>query len=165
LKNYNAFYEEIYGILGDKTPLRTDCGVLCGKSCCKGDENTGMMLFPHEESTLKTIETERGALAVCDGLCNRHNRPLSCRIFPFFPLLGDDGKITVGIDMRAYRLCPLAENSDKIRFDKSFIKAVRKVGRLLQKDCECEEVLKKTTKEIKELEKLFGKSPTFSKRI
>mgnify|MGYP006909836008 CR=1 FL=1 len=36
--------------LSDLTPLLTDCGRLCGFACCKGDEQTGMLLFPGEEA-------------------------------------------------------------------------------------------------------------------
>ncbi len=38
--------------LSDLTPLLTDCGRLCGVACCKGDEQTGMLLFPGEEALL-----------------------------------------------------------------------------------------------------------------
>ena len=36
--------------LSDLTPLLTDCGRLCGFACCKGDEQTSMLLFPGEEA-------------------------------------------------------------------------------------------------------------------
>lgn len=164
LKNYDDFYETIFAQLEGLTPLFGDCGELCDKACCKGDDKTGMRLFPHEPSPLKAIEAEGGALAVCGGSCNRSERPLSCRIFPFFPTIDDEGRIRVKIDMRAYRLCPLAENSESIRFDKDFLRAVRRVGRLLSRDAECLEYLKETSEEIAQLEKLYGLIPKFSRR-
>ena len=35
-----------YKILENETPLNFDCGKICKNKCCKGDENTGMLLFP-----------------------------------------------------------------------------------------------------------------------
>ncbi len=163
-KNYDDFYEVIFAQLEGLTPLSGDCGELCDKACCKGDEKTGMRLFPNEPSTLKIIEAEGGLLAVCGGSCERFKRPLSCRIFPFFPTIDEKGRIKVKIDMRAYRLCPLAENSESIRFDKDFLRAVRRVGRLLSRDPECLEFLKEISEEISQLEKLYGEAPEFSKR-
>ena len=91
--NYQKMYEKIYKTLGELTPLKADCGLLCDGACCKGDEKTGMRLFPHEESSLRTILTEDGVrLAVCDGTCDRSKRPLACRIFPFFPQLMKRGR-------------------------------------------------------------------------
>ena len=82
---YKRLYTEINRIIGDKTPLRKDCGQICGGECCKGDSDTGMLLFPGEETTLNIIEKNGVRLAVCDGTCSRDERPLSCMIFPFFP--------------------------------------------------------------------------------
>ena len=40
-----------YAIIGDKTPMLTDCGLMCGAACCQPDEDGqgGMLLFPGEE--------------------------------------------------------------------------------------------------------------------
>lgn len=147
--DYAKFYEKIFRTLGDLTPLTADCGVLCDHACCKGDENTGMRLFPHEESALcvKAIEGG-GRLAVCDGTCDRSKRPLACRIFPFFPTIDEKGKIFVEKDSRAQRLCPLLTHSDEIVFDPRFFKALKKVGKLLAKDPECRTFLYEATEEI-----------------
>ena len=37
-------------LLDALTPLKTDCGRLCGGACCQGDETTGMLLFPGEDA-------------------------------------------------------------------------------------------------------------------
>ena len=37
-------------LLRELTPLKTDCGRLCGGACCEGDEETGMLLFPGEDA-------------------------------------------------------------------------------------------------------------------
>lgn len=160
MKHFNDIYSAVFEIIGDKTPLKTDCGILCENACCKGDENTGMRLFPNEETALEV----RGKLCVCNGSCKRSTRPLACRIFPFFPTVNTDGNIKVKIDARALRLCPLVENCDKIRFDKDFIKAIRKAGRILQKDKEILRFMRETTEEIELYENLYGFKKSYSKR-
>lgn len=147
--DYNRMYDKIFKIMGELTPLRADCGQLCAGACCKGDENTGMRLFPHEESDLNIKNTSDGGyLAVCNGTCDRSKRPLACRIFPFFPTIDEKGRIFVEADYRVGSLCPLIEHSDEIVFDPRFFKAVKKVGKLLAKDEECREFLRRTTEEI-----------------
>lgn len=142
-------YGKIFKILGDLTPLKADCGVLCGCACCKGDQNTGMRLFPYEESDLEIkSDTDGGRIAVCDGTCDRNKRPLACRIFPFFPTIDENGKIFVEEDYRATLLCPMIEHRDEIIFDRRFLKALKKIGKILSKDKECREFLYKITEEI-----------------
>ncbi|MBQ2667578.1 MAG: hypothetical protein IJF56_02985 [Clostridia bacterium] len=147
--DYPAMYKKIYKILGDLTPLRADCGQLCGAACCKGDAHTGMRLFPQEESPLTVTTNEGGSrLAVCDGTCDRAQRPLSCRIFPFFPTIDEKGRIFVEMDHRADRLCPLLEHSEEIAFDPRFFRAVKRVGKILAKDAACRAFLGQVTEEI-----------------
>ena len=142
-------YKKIFEIMGKLTPLTVDCGVLCGCACCKGDERTGMRLFPFEESELNVIVTDdKNRLAVCDGTCDRSKRPLSCMIFPFFPKIDDRGKIYVELDYRAQCLCPIIDHCDELLFDPKFLKAVKKVGKILAKDEECKKFLEESTAEI-----------------
>ena len=49
---YSKLYAQVNSIIGDKSPLKKDCGLICGGECCKGDSETGMLLFPFEESSL-----------------------------------------------------------------------------------------------------------------
>ena len=149
MNNYEVLYDKIFKILGDLTPLNVDCGVLCNGACCKGNENEGMRLFPYETTTLDVRETKYGEkLVVCDGNCNRNQRPLSCRIFPFFPTVDPKGKVYVEVDWRAKNLCPLIEHSDELVFNKKFFKALKKIGKILSKDDECLKFLQKNTEEI-----------------
>ena len=132
-----------YSVLRKTTPLNFDCGKICNGKCCKGDEKTGMLLFPGEEKlidpNINVIETENGdKLAVCSGTCDRNRRPLSCRIYPLFPVVSDEGAIKVCFDYRAD--CPLSENSD-YKFNKRFIKGVRRVGKYLLLNEETKELL------------------------
>lgn len=147
--DYNKMYQKIFKIMGDLTPLKADCGKLCGGACCKGDENTGMRLFPFEESELPVKILDNGVrLVVCDGKCDRTKRPLACRIFPFFPTVDERGKVFVESDFRGARLCPLISHSDEIIFDKRFFNALKKVGKILAKDEACLEFLREATEEI-----------------
>ncbi len=142
-------YQKIRKILGELTPLHGDCGAACGCACCQGDADTGMRLFPREESIFPVRELENGVrLVVCDGTCDRDERPLACRLFPFFPTIDERGRIFVEADPRAMRLCPLLTHSDELVFDKRFFKAVKKVGKLLAKDEDCRRFLEETTAEI-----------------
>ena len=101
---YQKLYADANRILSDKTPLKKDCGLICGGECCKGDNETGMLLFPFEKTTLNIIEKDGVRLAVCDGSCDRNERPLSCRIFPFFPYVTPEGRIRVIPDIRGVTL-------------------------------------------------------------
>ena len=146
--DYHKMYEKLFGIMGDLTPLRADCGILCSGACCKGDEQTGMRLFPFETTELPVTETDGVRLAVCDGTCDRRKRPLACRIFPFFPTIDENGRVFVEPDTRGFRLCPMLEHSDELVFDPRFFKAVKRVGKMLAKDPECRAFLRESTEEI-----------------
>ncbi len=147
--DYKALYVKIFNILGDLTPLTVDCGVLCDCACCKGDKSQGMLLFPYEESSLPIKKTESGErLVVCNGHCDRSERPLACRVFPFFPTVDKKGRVFIEKDYRAQLLCPLLEHCDEIIFNPKFFKALKKVGKLLAKDREILEFLRYTTAEI-----------------
>ncbi len=148
-KDYISMYNKIFKILNDLTPLKADCGQLCGGACCKGDKSIGMRLFPHEKSDLNIITTDDGTrLAVCNGTCNRDERPLACRIFPFSPTIDDKNRVYVELDYRGYNLCPMIEHFDEIMFDKRFLRAIKKIGKILVKDEECRKFLQESTEEI-----------------
>ena len=104
--------------LSDFTPLLTDCGRLCAGACCKGDEQTGMLLFPGEDALFAscafghvipanfTLADRLVNLFVCDGTCSREERPLACRLFPLFLHFKKDGTSRVRLDNRAKSVCP-----------------------------------------------------------
>lgn len=154
--DYKAFYGLVYNTINGFTPLEYDCGSLCGGACCKGGDDVGMVLFPHEEEALdlscyKVTERDSLKTVVCSGKCERENRTLACRIFPFFPVMNPDGRIEVLPDPGANRICPMISNIDVIRFDKYFLRSVRRAGRLLSVDDDCREYLKERSVEILKL--------------
>lgn len=125
------------------TPLRRDCGAACEKRCCGGEGTLGMWLLPGEEALLgegfTVFDGEDGQkVAVCGGICNRENRPFSCRIFPLFPqvLFDQNGRahLRTIIDPRAERICPIA--AGEIQTLPQFRRAVRRAGRILLQDDE-----------------------------
>ena len=154
--NYERLYRKAKGIIGDKTPLKKDCGIICGGACCKGDGNTGMLLFPFEETSLSVTQNNGVRLAVCNGSCERDKRPLSCMIFPFFPYLAEDGRIRAVPDIRGYNICPLVREFSSVRFDRAFLRRVKDVGRLLAADEECRAFLYETSREIDAILNIMG---------
>ena len=144
-----------YKILSEITPLKTDCGNLCDCCCCKGDNETGMLLFPGEEelyinnSDFILNQTSDGKnLIICKGKCNRDMRPLSCRIFPLVPVCVDNRCYVID-DPRAKGICPLLY--DEMTLDKKFEKAVIKFGKLLMKNEETRVFLNILTNEITDI--------------
>ena len=144
--NVYDFYIPIYESLENVTPLKKDCGVLCGAACCKdGDEKTGMLLFPFEEKVLRDVdfatielsnceygETETAKLFFCDGTCDRALRPLACRIFPLMPYLKND-KLTLIMNPMAKHLCPLARSLKVSDLEPNFVKNVKKAMNRIMK--------------------------------
>ena len=152
--------------LNRKTPMKTDCGRICGARCCSPleGEETGMMLFPGEAEAYAGKAgwmirgTARGQLVVCPGRCDRSERPLACRLFPLLPLLREDGGIKVVTDERARAVCPLARQG-KSAMDPLFVEAVREVGELLAGDGEQAAFLRELAaeqNELKELRRMLG---------
>lgn len=143
-----------YEILGEETPLEFDCGKICKNKCCKGDENTGMLLFPGEESLIdKSIKIKNLAdgrkIAVCNGSCDRTKRPLSCRIYPFFPLVKEfRGKKRVKIIFDVRADCPLCRG--EYEFNKEFLRRLKRAGRCLLLNEETKTAYTELSEDIKE---------------
>ena len=144
---------EARALLENVTPLKADCGRLCAGACCQGDENTGMLLFPGEETLYEGCAFARvipaafslaggdALLLVCDGACERKNRPLACRLFPLFLKFTADGSTRVCMDARAHAVCPLCDYGlDAL--DPAFRDAARQAYDLLLGDGECRAYLK-----------------------
>ena len=151
--------------LKNVTPLKKDCGRVCNAACCRPleGEETGMLLFPGEAEAYtdredwKIRHTAQGELVVCPGSCNREERPLSCRLFPLLPLIGDSGEIRVVVDLRARAVCPLA-GQGKSAMDPAFIEAVREAGEILAQSDEQAmflDMLEEEQAELKELRTKF----------
>ena len=140
-------------LLENLTPLKTDCGRLCHGACCRGDEATGMLLFPGEEALYadcafaRIVETDfslggtPALLLVCDGRCDRKNRPLACRLFPLFLKFREGQPPALRMDARARAVCPLTDYGMKA-LDPEFRQAVRKAYDLLLEDEVCANYLK-----------------------
>ena len=145
---------EARALLRDLTPLKTNCGRLCGGACCQPDPEedgeNGMLLFPHEEVFyqqpiegfpfhLSDDDTlyEGGKRLVCEGRCVREHRPLACRIFPLRMSLQKDGHMNAEIDPRAWWICPLCEQGGLRAMSGAFVQAVQQAG---EKLCENEEL-------------------------
>ena len=143
------------------TPLKRDCGRVCGARCCRplDGEKTGMLLFPGEAEAYagkagwQVLKTARGDLAFCPGTCGREERPLSCRLFPLLPGIGEDGAVRVAVDRRARAVCPLARQG-RNALDPAFIEAVREAGEILARNEEQAAFLDRLAEEQEELKSL-----------
>ncbi len=139
-----------YQILGDKTPMLADCGLLCGAACCRPDEDGqgGVYLFPGERARLADCDWGRiqpaafAPMLVCEGPCDRARRPLGCRIFPLTPVRGKGGQWTVRMDVRARAMCPLAASGIR-GLDPAFVRAARDALRAVAEDAEGEAFLER----------------------
>ena len=150
-------------LLENVTPLRTDCGRVCGGKCCRSleGEETGMLLFPGEEEEYrgkdgwKLTETAAGTLAICPGTCDRKERPLACRLFPLMPVIREDG-VKAAADQRAKGVCPLLRAGIR-GMDPDFTEAVREAGRMLAAEARQRRFLEERTAEQDELRELREK--------
>ena len=156
----NEAVEKARGLLAERTPLKTDCGKVCGARCCRSleGEETGMLLFPGEEEAYlgrpgwTVRKTAGGMLAVCPGHCERNERPLACRIFPALPVIRN-GAVKVAADQRAMAVCPLLRQGLK-GMDPAFVDAVREAGKALASDPRQRAFLERMTEEQDELKAL-----------
>ncbi len=148
-------------LLENVTPLRGDCGRVCGAACCASleGEETGMLLFPGEEVFCRDFpggtirRTEAGdALLICSGTCDRTKRPLACRMFPLLPVIREEG-IRAETDLRARAVCPLSRRG-RAALDPAFLSAVEEAGRILAEDEEQRAFLERLGEEQEELRRL-----------
>ena len=146
------FYKYLYSIFENVTPLKGDCGTLCGGACCsESDAGSGMYLYPMEHKIytprpdwVKIYKTdfEYGDnhpvyMLSCPDRCDREIRPLACRIFPLVPYVKRGEKLQIIIDPRSRGLCPLYESG----VDGEFIAAVARAAKILYAEPECREYL------------------------
>lgn len=149
------------------TPLRFDCGRLCGAACCQGSEaGRGMLLYPGE-AAVQTFppswRRERVALPdygpalllCCDGPCDRAGRPLACRVFPLGPLLREDGSFGVRMNARGRPVCPLCRRPVSC-LDRAFTRAVAGVFNDLAGDPEGRRFLTALSRHIDRFEDPLG---------
>ena len=147
-------------LLAEVTPLKRDCGRICGARCCASleGEETGMLLFPGEEDLYEAadgwrmVPAGREMLIICPGKCRREDRPLACRMFPLLPVPGEDG-IRVRTDERSRAVCPLARQG-KRGMDPAFAGAVKQAGETLAADPAQKAFLLRLAEEQEELRTL-----------
>ncbi len=125
-------------LMRDVTPLKGDCGRICGHACCGTDENGkgGMLLFPGEEKIYEgngdfTVREDHsvtcdGRIITCSGSCRREERPLACMFFPLRPT----AKGRAVMDRRAAWVCPLYPNG-KEGLSADFVAAAEAAAQVL----------------------------------
>ncbi len=118
-------WKAIYRLLDKVSPLKYDCGNLCGSICCSFDESSshdtddfelGIYLLPGEEK-LYNMNEDWLQWSISDAadfefplswkgkiyfircktppLCPREHRPLQCRTYPLMPHLDEDDNLSI----------------------------------------------------------------------
>lgn len=170
--NSEYLYLQLYRLFDSSTPLGADCGELCQKACCRGDD-AGMYLFPGEQSVYKMLAPDwinieesdftyeyngkRKALkiAFCNGRCDRYQRPLACRIFPLTPYLDKDGALSIITDPRSKAVCPLGKTLSVEEYERSFVRNVKNCFVLLCKNAEFRAFLAEYSRYLDEFMKFY----------
>ncbi len=164
--------KEARRLLRDATPLKSNCGKLCGGACCQSDETgeNGMLLFPGEERLYREPRQDfpfglvrdhslfsGGFRLVCQGSCPREHRPLACRLFPLrVRAEGAPGPLraVAEIDPRAWAVCPLPEEGGLRAMDPGFVKAVEAAGEVLLQNPRLKKALLKEQRLLEEMTRL-----------
>lgn len=165
-------YLQLYRLFDDCTPTAKDCGKLCNKACCSGDD-CGMYLFPVEKKAFDLLKPDwasidfsdleyehngrniKTPILFCNGKCDRYQRPLACRIFPLTPYLDKNGRLEIIIDPRARAVCPLAYGVKMDFYDKKFVKNVKRTFNVLSKNKEIYAFLNVYSRMLDEYLKFF----------
>ncbi|GBF33000.1 hypothetical protein DCCM_2097 [Desulfocucumis palustris] len=140
-------FKKLYGLLEDVTPLKEDCGGLCGARCCtEWDKGVGVLLLPGEEKMFgekdwcrlaelppeeQPFPGENSYLLYCRGTCPREERPLLCRTFPLAPFMDENDGVKLILDEDGLLVCPLVKLGKMERLDPHFIGNVLQVWREL----------------------------------
>lgn len=150
--NAAYLYLQLYRLFDDSTPIDLDCGALCNKACCFGENDEGMLLFPGEYEVYKLLEPDwtesdktdmvyefdnkryNVPILFCSGSCDRYQRPLACRIFPLTPHLDKNGRIEIITDPRAKSVCPLSKGFFLEDYNPDFVKNIYRTFTLLMKN-------------------------------
>ncbi|MBQ3038087.1 MAG: hypothetical protein IJD30_02795 [Clostridia bacterium] len=166
-------YLQLYKLFDKVTPLKVDCGKLCERACCKGDD-CGMYLFPGERKVFNMLRPNWGyiensdfsytynskqksvPIIFCSGNCDRYQRPLACRIFPLTPYIDETGTLKIITDPRAKALCPLAKTLDISEYDRGFLKNVKRAFDILATNDEVYTFLDTYSRQLDEYLKFYN---------
>lgn len=143
------------------TPLSRDCGALCVSACCLEDEDGlgGMLLFPGEEACYTEMPEGfsisddphlKGArLLTCEGVCDREDRPLACRVFPLM-FVEKNGVVDAALDPRAWPVCPLM-SSGILGLRQDFVDQAREAAAVLSREKALRDFIKRQNEWVSEL--------------
>lgn len=153
-----ALLRRAYALLENSTPLKYDCGKLCGNACCKAETvkskgEAGMVLLPYEDVLIGGLEefkikdTSDGKILICNGSCERIFRPFMCRIFPYYARIDEKtGGISLRVDPRAANVCPIAIKKHGTRHSAYFHRNAIRAVRILMRDEDLKKELIKTSR-------------------
>ena len=92
---------------------------------------------------------------MCQGYCDRYQRPLACRIFPLTPYLDKNGHMDIIVDPRAKGVCPMAKGIYLEDFDAVFIKNIKKAFSLLMKNKQFKAFMVEYSKYLDEFKRFY----------
>ena len=73
------FYGALLPLLNKKTPMKENCGDLCGARCCKdSEEGEGMYLYPHEREYLGDMSDFAKIFLSDFQVCGKRTEILMC---------------------------------------------------------------------------------------
>ena len=116
-----------------------------------------MLLFPGESVLYRDKQgwqlrdAGKNELIICEGHCEREDRPLACRLFPLLPVDDVSGKAVM--DARARYVCPLY-SSGIMGMDAAFREAVADCGKRLMACPSTAAFLRELNEENRALKKL-----------
>ena len=170
--NSAYIYLQLYRLFDNHTPVKADCGKICDKACCRGDD-CGMYLFPGEKKVFdmlkpKWAKIEKSdfsykyngkeknvSVIFCNGDCDRYQRPLACRIFPLTPYLDKEGKLSIITDPRAKSICPMSRQFEIDDYDSVFVKNIYRSFSILATNKEFYTFLDTYSRELDEYLRFF----------
>lgn len=132
--------QQAKAVLERVTPLKHDCGAVCGAACCPRLRSAGRgkrhVLFPGEAAAagFAAVDTPEGRLLLCSGRCAREDRRWRAGCFRCFRISVRTAAFVRYTIRRAYRVCPLVRLRERVPLDREFVRAVRRAGRILAAD-------------------------------
>ncbi len=163
-------YRYLYKITAQPTPLKKNCGELCGRACCKPGKHgeLGIYLFPGEEAMFTRSEDwltweEHDPVKYdfpaswpapvyfvsCNGSCPRDMRPLACRFFPLALHLHRDGTMQLIYEtLELPYSCPLITGN--MPLEPEFIRIVGKAWKIMLQDRRIRDLVEEDSRQREE---------------
>ena len=146
--NTAYIYLQLYKLFDDVTPVPVDCGQLCDKACCKGDDS-GMFLFPGEKEVFNLLNPDWVRIEKTDFTYDYNGKTYTT------PIAMCQGHMDIIVDPRAKGVCPMAKGFYLEDFDAVFIKNIKKAFSLLMKNKQFKAFMVEYSKYLDEFKRFY----------